>query len=80
MIKCKDLFENVLFDFDSNNPITALSSLIVENETNEELYKTLVTNNNSIFLEYLVNRYDRYMSPLFLRIHEHYNGDLSETS
>lgn len=78
-LKCKDVFEDVLFDFDNSNPICALSSLIVENETNAELYKILVTNKESLTIDYLLNRYDRIMSPLWVRLFEHYD-DLEDTS
>lgn len=78
-LKCKDVFEDVLFDFDDSNPICALSSLIVENETNAELYKILVTDKETLTIDYLLNRYDRIMSPLWVRLFEHYD-DLEDTS
>lgn len=78
-LKCKDVFEDVLFDFDNSNPICALSSLIVENETNAELYKILVTDKESLTIDYLLNRYDRIMSPLWVRLFEHYD-DIEDTS
>lgn len=73
-ITCRDVFEDVLFDFNNYNPLGALVSLIDEEETNAELYKLLVTDNESLTLDYLLNRYDRIMSPLFNRIHEHYTN------
>lgn len=78
-LKCKDVFEDVLFDFDDSNPICALSSLIVEDETNAELYKILVTDKETLTIDYLLNRYDRVMSPLWVRLFEHYD-DLEDTS
>ena len=78
-LKCKDVFEDVLFDFDDSNPICALSSLIVESETNAELYKILVTDKEALTIDYLLNRYDRIMSPLWVRLFEHYD-DLEDTS
>ena len=78
-LKCKDVFEEVLFDFDDSNPICALSSLIVQNETNAELYKILVTDKEELTIDYLLNRYDRIMSPLWARLFEHYD-DLEDTS
>ena len=78
-LKCKDVFEEVLFDFDDSNPICALSSLIVQSETNAELYKILVTDKEELTIDYLLNRYDRVMSPLWVRLFEHYD-DLEDTS
>lgn len=79
MQRCKDVFENTLFDFDASNPICALSSLIVQSETNPELYKILVTDKESLTIDYLLNRYDRTMSPLWERLYDYYD-DLEETS
>ena len=78
-LTCKDVFEEVLFDFDDSNPICALSSLIVQNETNAELYKILVTDKEELTIDYLLNRYDRNMSPLWVRLFEHYD-DIEDTS
>lgn len=78
-IMCKDVFEDVLFDFDIKNPICALSSLIIENDTNAELYKILVTDKESLTIDYLLNRYERIMSPLWVRLFNHYD-DLEDTS
>ncbi len=78
-LKCKDVFKDVLFDFDDSSPICALSSLIVEGETNAELYKILVTDKETLTIDYLLNRYDRIMSPLWVRLFEHYD-DLEDTS
>lgn len=78
-IRCEELFGEVLYDFDGQNPVCALSSLIVENETNAELYKILVTDKEALTLDYLVNRYDRRMSPLFQRLLDHY-ADLEDTN
>lgn len=79
-IRCEELFGEVLFDFDAKNPICALSSLIVEADTNAELYKILVTDKNPLTLDYLVNRYDRRMSPLYMRLYDHYENDLEDTN
>lgn len=79
-ITCREVFEDVLFDFDAKNPIHALSSLIVQADTNAELYKILVTDNDSLTIDYLLNRYDRIMSPLFLRLYDHYDEDKEDTS
>ena len=79
-ITCREVFENVLFDFDAKNPIHALSSLITQEGTNAELYKILVTDNDSLTIDYLLNRYDRIMSPLFLRLYDHYEEDKEDTS
>ena len=78
--KCKEVFEEVLFDFDAKNPICALSSLITQEGTNAELYKILVTDKESLTIDYLLNRYDRIMSPLFNRLYDHYEDDLEDTN
>lgn len=78
-IKCKDVFEDVLFAFEDTNPICALSSLIDDEDINPELYKILVTDKESLTIDYLLNRYDRIMSPLWVRLFEHYD-DLEDTS
>ena len=78
-LKCKEVFEDVLFDFDDSNPICALSSLITSGSINAELYKILVTDKESLTIDYLLNRYDRIMSPLWVRLFEHYD-DIEDTS
>ena len=78
-ITCREVFEDVLFDFDDSNPICALSSLITQEGTNTELYKILVTDKEELTIDYLLNRYDRIMSPLFNRLYAHYE-DLEDTS
>ena len=80
-IRCKDLFANYLFNFNNTNPISALSiDLAYEQELNAELKKILVTDKNALAIDYLVNRYDRIMSPLYMRLYEHYNEDLANTN
>ena len=79
-ITCREVFEDVLFNFDASNPICALSSLITQEGTNAELYKILVTDKESLTIDYLLNRYDRIMSPLFLRLYDHYEEDKEDTS
>ena len=80
MIKFKDLFADVVFDFDDTNPIGALSDLLENEENlNEELKTILVTDEESLTLDYLVNRYNKGMSPLYLRTYEHYE-DLDDTN
>lgn len=84
-ITCEEIFSPVLFSFDDNNPICALSSLLeVENEQpitiNEKLYEILVTDKEQLTIDYLLNRYDRIMSPLFNRLYEHYDEDTEDTS
>lgn len=78
-VLCRDVFEDDLFDFLSTNPICALSSLIVQNQTNAELYNILVTCKEELTIDYLLNRYDRFMSPLWNRLFAHYD-DLENTS
>ena len=78
-ITCREVFENVLFDFDVKNPIGAIASKVDEDAINEELYRILVEDEEAIKIDYLLNRYDRYMSPLFNRLLEHY-GTLTDAS
>lgn len=78
-ITCRETFEDVLFDFTTDNPICAIASKITADSINEELYRILVTDKEALTMDYLLNRYDRFMSPLFLRIKEHYEN-LTDTS
>lgn len=78
-IRCREVFEDIIFDLDVKNPIGAIASKISENSINAELYRILVTDKDAITLDYILNRYDRYMSPLFLRLFEHY-GNLTDVS
>lgn len=78
-IRCQEVFEDVIFDLDVKNPIGAIASKITENTVNTELYRILVTDKDAITLDYILNRYDRFMSPLFNRLFEHY-GNLTDTS
>lgn len=75
---CKDIYGDMLHTFvDTDvNPLYALSLLINES-ANAELRKILVTNYNSLTLDYLLNRYDKIMSPLFMRLYEIHGEDLS---
>lgn len=79
-ITCREIFEDVIFSFDDKNPLHALSSLITQEGTNTELYKILVTDNSALTIDYFLNRYDRIMSPLFLRLYDHYDKDLEDTN
>lgn len=80
LVKCKDLFDSVIMDFEDNNPITALCTLISGEEgLNEELAKIFDDEGTSLVLDYLLNRYDRNMSPLFMRLYNKYEEDLEDT-
>lgn len=80
LVKCKDLFDSVIMDFEDNNPITALCTLISGEEgLNEELAKIFDEEGTSLVLDYLLNRYDRTMSPLFMRLYNKYEEDLEDT-
>lgn len=80
LVKCKDLFDSVIMDFEDNNPITALCTLINGEEgLNEELAKIFNEEGTSLVLDYLLNRYDRIMSPLFMRLYNKYEEDLEDT-
>ena len=75
---CKDIYGDLIPDFIDTgaNPLYALSLLISES-ANAELRKILVDNYDSLTLDYLLNRYDKIMSPLFMRLYEIREEDLS---
>ena len=77
-IRCQEVFEDVIFDLDVKNPIGAIASKVDSDDVNAELYRILVTDKDAITLDYILNRYDRFMSPLFNRLFEHY-GNLTDT-
>lgn len=81
-ITCKDIFEDVLFLFNGKNPIGALADSLevtppAEPTINSYLYDILVTDEQPLTIDYLLNRYDRIMSPLFLRLYEHHEESLA---
>lgn len=75
---CKDIYGDLIPDFVETdaNPLYALSLLISES-ANAELRKILVDNYDSLTLDYLLNRYDKIMSPLFMRLYEIHEENLS---
>ena len=81
LVKCKDLFDSVIMDFTDENPITALCTLITNSgeELNSELAKIFTDESQSLALDYLLNRYDKTMSPLFMRLYNKYEEDLEDT-
>ena len=64
----------------NSNPLYALSSLIVQADTNAELYKILVTDNDALTMDYILNRYEKIMSPLFNRLFDANDEDIEETN
>jgi hypothetical protein len=81
--RCEDLFAPVLFEFDGRNPINALCTIINDDQSlqlNTELAKIFDDEANSLALDYIVNRYDRRMSPLYERLRAHYEDDLEDTN
>ena len=88
MIRCEELFKDYMFDFDVENPIARLSAYIgtlvdaQQNplQLNEDLKTILVTDKESLCIDYLVNRYDRIMSPLYMRTFEHYEENYGDTN
>lgn len=74
---CKDIYGDLIpNDVATNkNPFYALSSLI-DSGANAELRKILVTNYDSLTIDYLLSRYDKIMSPLFMRLYEIHEEDL----
>ncbi len=79
MNKCEDIYSSVEI-LDNETPLYALSSLINQEETNEELYRILVTDVEPLELDYLLNRQNRYMSPLWERLYKAMNEDLEDTN
>lgn len=80
-IRCEDLFASVLFSFDGRNPISALCTLLAsEEDLVPELAKIFTDEDESFAIEYIVNRYDRRMSPLYERLYAHYEEDLEDTN
>lgn len=80
LVKCKDLFDSVIMDFRSDNPITALCTLINDEEgLNSELAKIFTDESQSLALDFILSRYDKIMSPLFMRLYNKYEEDLTDT-
>lgn len=77
-LTCEEVYGDLIPDFVNTdaNPLYALSLLINES-ANAELRKILVTNYDSLTIDYLLNRYDKIMSPLFMRLYEIHEEDLS---
>ena len=81
-ITCEELFDSVIFDFDDKNPINALCNLINDDqglELNAELSKIFDEEDEPLAMEYIINRYDRIMSPLFVRLYDKYEEDKEDT-
>lgn len=81
-VTCEEVYGQLIPTFISTNanPLYALSSLLVEAQTNAELYKILVTDNEALTKDYILNRYDKIMSPLFMRLYEKiHDEDLANT-
>lgn len=68
-------------DITSNNQacITSGFAGLSESELNAELYKILVTNNALFTIEYLGNRLDKILSPLYERLLDYYE-DIEDTN
>ena len=77
--KCDEVFnETLIFDFDVDTPIINLSEQLDDDDydwVNSDLKEILVTNNEAVSIEYLLNRQDRYLSPLVNRLIDHYGED-----
>lgn len=79
MLKCSDVYtEDLIFDFGVDTPICNLAS-ILDTDTYEwvdsNLIDILVGGQESITIDYLLNRQDRYISPLLERLINHYGDD-----
>lgn len=77
-LTCEEVYGQLIptFILTNANPLYALSSLIVQADTNAELYKILVTDNEALTMDYILNRYDKIMSTLFQRIYDIHEEDL----
>ena len=85
MLKCSDIFTpNTIFMFDDTNPISYLCSVMnpadssdnIEwlNPTLKEMFNN-DSNGQAVAVEYLLNRQDRYLSPLFERLLDHFTEE-----
>ena len=92
MIKCSEIYtEDLIFDFDNKTPIIRLGSLLnpeLEPEeenpyqwVNEELREIFNGDNvNAVSIDYLLNRQDKYISPLFERLIKHYGANIEDST
>ena len=74
MIKCSEVYTEDLIFANSNATIIHAIASILDGGSftiNQELNKILNTNKDYTELEYLLNRQDKYLSPLFTRILNH---------
>jgi len=74
MIKCSEVYtEDLVFAGTRATIIHAIESTLSGGsyDINENLHDILVTNADATEIEYLLNRQDRYLSPLFVRILAH---------
>ena len=76
MIKCSEIYtEDLIFGNDYKTIIHAIGSIIdggSYNWLNSDLASFFTNDNETTEYEYLLNRQDRYISPLFERIYNHY--------
>lgn len=75
MIKCSEVYtEDLIFDTQSNATIIRGIASVLDGgsyDINDELSTILTTNKDTTEIEYLLNRQDKYISPLFERIYNH---------
>lgn len=79
MIKCEDVYLTADIINNEKSPLHALS-LLLDEGINEELYSILVTDEASLNIDYLLNRQNRYMSPLWERLYKALNNDINDTN
>lgn len=61
--------------FEDGSVITyVLGNKFSQDDTNAVLYDMFVTNNQDVTNEYLINRLDKYFSPLLQRLYDYYYG------
>ena len=79
MIKCSDIYtEELVFGNDNQTIIHAIGSIIDGGDygwLNSDLSAFFTTNKETTEYEYLLNRQDKYISPLFERIYNHYKDN-----
>lgn len=79
MIKCSDIYtEELVFGNDNQTIIHAIGSIIDSGDydwLNSDLSAFFTTNKETTEYEYLLNRQDKYISPLFERIYNHYKDN-----
>ena len=79
MKKLSDFLDMANITSNDHACITSGFAGLSEEDLNAELYTILVTNNNLLSIEYLCNRLDKILSPLYERLLDYYE-DIEDTN